>query len=292
LAHPRDRAETLIQAKRGLPCRRNNVFRHGIFAALPESNAFMPRSTAGYLMPLIGSLFGGLMQSELTQKIGADLEELNEKQRREMMKNLEQYGKAGLADLGGMSDIERTKWLFWNMHENLDELRTLEPALIGQLIRTQLTVSDGQSMWTDRCGLEKRVELHCKWQLLLRGDTFQKEDTFPLSAGWIDLYIAGGPPPHPVLQEKQKGYLDADSGLYPNQIFLYGWITEGVWQEIKPQLYNASSNCHTDIFLRDDFLFPVKAGHGFVTGPVGSIGITNFEFRTSSHPRLNTWVQP
>jgi hypothetical protein len=234
------------------------------------------------------------MQSELTekmgQKIGADLEEMNEKQRRDMMKNLEQYGKAGLSDLGGMKDAERTKWLFWNMHENLDELRTLEPSLVGQLIRTQLTVSDGQSMWTDRCGLEKRIELHCKWQLLLRGDAFQKEDTFGLTSGWIDLFVGSGPPPHPALQEKQKGYLDADSALYPNQLFLYGWITEGVWQEIKPQLYNASSNCHTDIFLRDDFLFPVKAGHGFVTGPVGSIGITNFEFRTSSHPRLNTWV--
>lgn len=230
------------------------------------------------------------MQSELTQKFGGDLDELNEKQRRETMRQLEQYGKANIGDLGGMSDLERTKWLFWNMHENLDELRTLEPALIGQIIRTQMTVSDGQSIWTEHGGLEKRIELQCKWQLTLRDGTFQNDEMFPLTSGWIDLFVCKAPPPHPALQDKQKGFLDADSALYPNQLFLYGWITEGVWQEIKPQLYNASPNCHTDLFLRDDFLFPVKSGHDFVSGPVASIGITNMEFRTSSHPRLNTWV--
>jgi hypothetical protein len=230
------------------------------------------------------------MHTEVTQKFGTDFEEINEKLRRDVLKNLEQYGKAKLSDLGGMSDVERTKWFFWNMHENLDELRKLEPALVGQLVRTQLTVSDGQSMWTDRCGLEKRIELSCKWQLLLKDGAYQSEETYPISSGWIDLFVGNSPPPHPALQEKQKGYLDSDSALYPNQLFLYGWICEGVWQEIKPQLYNASSNCHTDIFLRDNFLFPVKPGLGFVSGPAGSIGMTNIEFRTSSHPRLNTWV--
>ena len=97
------------------------------------------------------------MQSDLTQKFGGDLDDLNEKQRRETMRQLEQYGKANIGDLGGMSDLERTKWLFWNMHENLDELRTLEPALIGQIIRTQMTVSDGQSIWTEHGGLDFRA---------------------------------------------------------------------------------------------------------------------------------------
>ncbi|HJW55183.1 MAG TPA: hypothetical protein VJ577_07915 [Burkholderiaceae bacterium] len=230
------------------------------------------------------------MQTELTQKTGTDMEEMNEKLRKDVIKSLEQYGKAKMTDLGGMSDTERTKWLFWNLHENLDELRKLEPALVGQIIRTQLTVSDGYSMWTETCGIEKRIELSCKWQLLLTDGTYQKEETYPLSQGWIDLFVGKTPPPHPMLQEKQKGYLDSDSPLYPNQLFLYGWITEGVWEEIKPQLYNASANCHTDIFLRDDFLYPVKPGLDFVTGPAGSIGITNIEFRTTTQPRLTTWV--
>jgi hypothetical protein len=231
------------------------------------------------------------MQVEYTQKITADLDEMNEKQRKEVIKTLEPYGKATVSDLANMSDGERTKWFFWNLHENLDELRKLEPALIGQIIRTQLTVCDGQSMWTEKCGLEKRIELSCKWQLLLKDSSYQNEEAYSISEGWIDLLVGKAPPPHPVLQEKQKGYLDLDSPLYPNQLFLYGWITEGVWGEIKPLLYNASANCHTDIFLRDNFLFPVKPGLDFVTGPAGSIGITNIEFRTSSQPRLTTWVK-
>lgn len=231
------------------------------------------------------------MRVEHTQKFSAELEEMNEKQRREIVKTLEPYGKAMLSDLPGMSDSDRTKWFFWNMHENIDSLRKLEPALIGQIIRTQLTVCDGQSMWTEKCGLEKRIELSCKWQLLLKDASYQTEESFGINEGWIDLFVGNAPPSHPVLQESQKGYLDSDSALYPNQLFLYGWITEGVWQEIKPQLYNASANCHTDIFLRDNFLFPVKSGLNFVTGPAGSIGITNIEFRTSSHPRLNSWVR-
>lgn len=230
------------------------------------------------------------MQAELAQKFGGDLDEMNEKLRKDVMKNLEQYGKAQISDLPGMSDGERTKWFFWNLHENLDELRKLEPALVGQIIRSQLTVSDGQSMWTEQGGLEKRIELSCKWQLLLKDASYQNDEAYPISEGWIDLFVGKAPPPHPALQEKQKGYLDSDSALYPNQLFLYGWITEGVWEEIRPQLYNASANCHTDIFLRDNFLYPVKPGLNFVAGPAGSIGITNIEFRTSSHPRLNTWA--
>jgi hypothetical protein len=226
-----------------------------------------------------------------TLKANFDLDELNEKLRKEAMRNLEIYGLRTQEDLQEMSDSDRTKWFFWNMHENLEALRKLEPALIGQIIRTQLTVSDGQSMWTEKCGLEKRIELSCKWQLLLKNELYHREETYSISEGWIDLYVGKMPPPHPTLREQQKGYLDSDSALYPNQLFLYGWITEGVWEEIKPQMHNASATCHTDIFLRDNFLYPVKPELDFIAGPAGSIGITNMEFRVSSHPRLNTWVK-
>jgi len=121
------------------------------------------------------------MQTEYMQKFGTDLDEMNEKQRKEVIKMLEPYGKASISDLQGMSDGERTKWFFWNVHENLDELRKFEPALIGQVIRTQLTVSDGQSMWTEKCGLEKRIELSCKWQLLLKDSTYQTEEAYSIS---------------------------------------------------------------------------------------------------------------
>lgn len=231
------------------------------------------------------------MERELVKKGSADLEDLNERLRRDLLKIIEPYGVRPATDLVHMSDHERTKWLFWNLHENLDEIRALEPSLIGQVVRVQLTVCDGQSMWTENFGLEKRAEFSCKWQLLLKQAAYETEQAFPISEGWIDLFIGDGPPPHPMLRPGQKGYLDSDSNLYPNQLFLYGWISEGVWQEIKPQLYNASASCHTDIFLRDNFLFPVKPGLDFLTGPAGSIGITNIEFRTSTQPRLTSWVR-
>lgn len=231
------------------------------------------------------------MQRQSSGNFSIDSDEMNEKMRRDIMRNLEQYGTRRISDLTSMSDSERTKWLFWNIHERLEELRVMEPVLIGQIVRTQLTVSDGQSMWTEKWGLEKRIELSCKWQLLLKDNLYQKEEAYTINEGWIDLYVGKSPPPHPALQEQQKGYLDADSPLYPNQLFLYGWISDGLWEEIKPQLNNASANCQTDIFLRDNFLFPVKPGLNFVTGPAGSIGITNMEFRVSSQPRMSSWVK-
>ena len=231
------------------------------------------------------------MQLQTGGKFSIDSDEMNEKMRRDIMRNLEPYGVRRIDHLADMGEGERTKWLFWNLHERLDELRALEPVLIGQIVRTQLTVSDGQSMWTEKWGLEKRIELSCKWQLLLKDSVYPREDAYTISDGWIDLYVGKSPPQHPALQSQQKGYLDADSALYPNQLFLYGWITDGLWEELKPQLGNASANCHTDIFLRDNFLFPVKPGLNFVTGPVGSIGITNMEFRVSSQPRMSTWVK-
>ena len=231
------------------------------------------------------------MAPSQSSKNSPDIDEMNEKLRKDALRSLETYGVRPVEELAYMSDSERTKWFFWNMHENLEALRKLEPALIGQIIRTQLTVSDGQSMWTEKCGLEKRLELSCKWHLLLKNELYLKEEIYPISDGWIDLYVAKAPPPHPALREQQKGYLDSDSSLYPNQLFLYGWITEGVWDEIKPQMYSASATCHVDIFLRDNFMFPVKPGLDFVSGPTGSIGMTNMEFRTSSHSRLTSWAE-
>lgn len=224
------------------------------------------------------------MESEYVQKTSSDLEEMNEKLRHEVIRALESYGVRPVSDLSDMAEGERAKWLFWNLHENLDEIRKMEPTLIGQVMSTQVTVSDGQSMWSDKKGLEKRLELSCKWHLLLTYSIYQNERTYEIGEGWINLYIGETPPVRPLLQENQRGYLDADHSLYPNQLFLDGWITEDVWQEIKPQLYSPNPNCRTDVLLLDNFLFPVKKGYDFVTGPAGSIGITNMEFRTFSHP--------
>lgn len=218
------------------------------------------------------------------QKPQSQLEDINEKMRREVMKNLEPHGLRAVAELDDMSEGERTKWLFWNLHENLDAVRKMEPTLIGHVTATQLTVSDGQSVWEDRVCLEKRIELNCKWSLQLTYSVYQDEKSFEVGEGWVDLVVSDKPPSHPILSKNQKAYLDADNGLYPNQLFMYGWITEDAWKEIRPQVYNANPTCRTDIMLLDSFLYPVKPGFDFVTGPAGSIGISNFEFRIFSHP--------
>lgn len=219
-----------------------------------------------------------------SQKAHFEFDDVNEKLRKEYMKTLEPYGLKLISELSDMSEGERAKWLFWNLHENLDEIRKLEPTLTGQVMSTQFTVSDGHSMWTDKCGLEKRIELNCKWSLLLTYSVHQNEKIVEVGEGWVNLFVGNAPPLHPVLCESQKGYLDMDSSSYPNQLSLYGWITEDVWQEIKPQLYNGNPTCRSDVLLMDNFLFPVKSGFDFVNGPTGSIGIMNLEFRLFSHP--------
>jgi hypothetical protein len=163
--------------------------------------------------------------------------------------------------------------------------------LAGHVVSRQLTVSDGQSLWPDCGDLEKRIEFRCNWNLMLKYPAYQNEQTYQLGDGWIDLFVGPQPPPHPALAPNQKGYLHADSPLYPNQLFLYGWIGNAIWEEIKPQLYHPHPDCQTDIFLRDSFLFPVKSGFDFVTGPAGAVGLTNIEIRVSSHARPNTWVK-
>jgi hypothetical protein len=224
------------------------------------------------------------MENNPLHKAHFESDDINEKIRKDIMRGLEPYGSKQVAELSDMSDGERAKWLFWNLHENLDAIRLLEPTLIGQVMSTQLTVSDGQSMWTDKHGLEKRIELNCKWQLGLTYSVYQNEKTYEMGEGWVNLFIGDTPPFHPILLKNQKGYLNMDSSLFPNQLSIYGWITESVWQEIKPQLYNGNPTCRTDILLMDNSMFPIKTGFDFVTGPAGSIGLTNLEFRTFSHP--------
>ncbi|MDB5797373.1 MAG: hypothetical protein JWP36_1275 [Paucimonas sp.] len=224
------------------------------------------------------------MHNQNHTRSSPDLEEINEKLRKDVLRQLEPHGARPVAELAEMTESERTKWLFWNLHERLDDIRMLEPTLIGQVMTTQLTVCDGQSMWNDNCKLEKRLELNCKWHLQLNYTAFQTEKMHEVGDGWINLAICDEPPSHPTLHRGQKGYLDADHSLYPNQLFLDGWISEGVWEEIKPQLYTTNPACRTDIVILDNYLFPVKRGHEFVCGPVGSVGITNIEFRNFSHP--------
>ena len=224
------------------------------------------------------------MQTENQSRSSPDLEEINEKLRKDVLRALEGYGARPVAELSEMTDNERTKWLFWNLHERLDEIRKMEPTLIGQVMTTQLTVCDGQSMWSEKCKLEKRLELSCKWHLQLSTLAFETDKLHEIGDGWINLAIGDEPPGHPSLQQGQRAYLDADHSLFPNQLFLDGWISEGVWREIKPQLYSSNPACRTDIVILDNYLFPIKRGNDFVCGPVGSIGITNIEFRNFSHP--------
>ncbi len=221
------------------------------------------------------------MRSEYTQKFNPELVEMNEKLRKDVMRGLEAYGAKQISDLPGMSESERSKWFFWNLHENLEEFRTLEPTLVGQVMCTQLSFTDGQRMETERIGAEKRATIQCKWHLRLAYSAIQTEETYPIGEGSVDLSICNDPPTNPSLREQQKGYLDSDSSMYPNQLFLYGWVNERIWEELKSHLFNPIPYCHTDLILRDNYLFPVKAGFDFVVGPPGSIGITNMEFRVS-----------
>lgn len=223
------------------------------------------------------------MRSEYTQRFSADLDETHEKLRKDVMRTIEAHGLRPFSDLPEMTESERAKWFFWNMHENLDELRKLEPNLIGQVMCTQLTLTDGLSMQSERGEAEKRVALNCRWHLRLAYTSYQNEEAYPIGEGAVTLAVCDTPPAEPPLQKNQKGYLDSDASMYPNQLFIFGWVTESTWNEVKPHLYSPTPNCQADLVLRDDSLFPVKPGFGFVAGPPGAIGITNLEFSISFH---------
>lgn len=223
------------------------------------------------------------MRSDYIQRFGSDVDEAHEKVRKEVMRTIEPHGAKQSSDLPDMTEGERAKWFIWNLHENLEEFRKLEPTLIGQVMRTQLTVTDGLSMATEKVGMEKKIALFCRWHLSLAYATYQNEEAYPIGEGSVDLHVANTLPAEPPLQKNQKGYIDSDNSLYPNQLYLYGWVTEPLWDEIKNHLYTPLPNTQTDLILRDNCLFPVKSGFGFVAGPPGSIGVTNLEFRVSSH---------
>lgn len=208
---------------------------------------------------------------------------LHERQRRELLQMLEPAGQRPVAELAEMSDAERCKWLFWNLHENLDEIRLLEPTLQARVTSMQFTVVDGSPL-SANAALEKRLDLACKWTLELSYPGYPEEITHSVGDGWINLVVAEQAPAYLTVAHGQKAYLDADHTSYPNQLYLEGWVTNGVWQEMRQHLANSNPTCRTDVVLLDNVLFPVKNGFDFVTGPTGAIGVVNMEFRAFSHP--------
>lgn len=208
---------------------------------------------------------------------------LYERQRRDVLQVLEPAGQRPVAELAEMSDAERCKWLFWNLHENLDALRPMEPTLQARVTSMQFTVVDGSPLSANSV-LEKRLDLACTWTLELSYPGFQEAVAHAVGEGWINLFVAEQPPAYLTVAHGQKAYLDADHTTYPNQLYLEGWVTNGVWQEMHRHLANPNPTCRTDVVLPDNVLFPVKSGFDFVNGPAGSIGVVNMEFRAFSHP--------
>ena len=213
---------------------------------------------------------------------------LNERQRRDLMHTMASCGERPVTELTEMSDVERCRWLFWNLHENLEYIRSMEPTLQGRVTSLQFTVLDSSSTISEgeitEVVLEKRLDLSCHWLLSLTYPTYPDEITHGVGDGWINLNIADQAPTHLLVHDGQRAYLDADHTTYPNQLFLEGWISNQIWREMRPHLWNANPTCRTDVVLLDNVLFPVKQGFDFVQGPAGSIGVMNIEFRAFSHP--------
>jgi hypothetical protein len=213
---------------------------------------------------------------------------LNERQRRDLMHSIASCGETPVADLPELSDAERCKWLFWNLHENLEHIRSMEPTLQGRVTSLQFTVLDSSRTVVEggvtELALEKRLDLSCHWLLGLTYPGYPDEITYSVGDGWINLIIADQVPTYLMVHEGQRAYLDADHTTYPSQLFLEGWISNQIWQEMRPHLWNANPTCRTDVVLLDNVLFPVKQGFDFVQGPAGSIGVMNVEFRAFSHP--------
>ena len=227
------------------------------------------------------------MQSSSPQSLASHPENqefsLPERQRQDILQPLASTGQRPVAELTDMSEMERCKWLFWNLHDNLDELRPMEPTLSARVTGAQFTVVDGSRLLGNG-DMEKRLDLSCRWSLALSYPGCEDEILYAVGDGWINLVIAHQAPAYLNVREGQKAYLDADHSTYPNQIYLDGWITPGVWQEMGPHLSNSNPTCRTDIVLRDNVLFPVKKGFDFVQGPPASIGVVTMEFRAFLHP--------
>ena len=116
------------------------------------------------------------MRSDYIRRFGAEVDETHEKLRKEVMRTIEGHGAKTIADLPDMTEGERAKWFFWNLHENLDEFRKLEPTLIGQVMCTQLTVTDGLLMASEKMGMEKRIALTVRWHIRLAYTSYQNEE--------------------------------------------------------------------------------------------------------------------
>jgi hypothetical protein len=81
---------------------------------------------------------------------------LHERQRQEVLQSLAGAGQRPVAELADMSEAERCRWLFWNLHENLDELRLMEPILSARVTGAQFTVVDGSRLLGNG-DMEKRL---------------------------------------------------------------------------------------------------------------------------------------
>jgi len=189
-----------------------------------------------------------------------------------------------------MSESERCKWLFWNLHENLEAMRHMEPALQARVNSVQYSVMDDSQLST-HAALSKRLDLACRWTMELSFLGCPEEVTYPMGDGWVNLLIADEAPAYLHVAAGQKAYLDADHTTYPNQIYLEGWISDRLWQDIRPHLSNPNPSCRTDVVLLDSALFPVRRDFEFVTGPPGAIGVTNLEFCAFSHPTERRMVR-
>ncbi|MFM8466650.1 MAG: hypothetical protein ACKOAO_03705 [Oxalobacteraceae bacterium] len=221
-------------------------------------------------------------QQPATYPETADLS-LHERQRREVLQTLAHAGQRAVVELTDMSETERCKWLFWNLHENLDELRLMEPTLSARVTGAQFTVVDGARLLSHG-DTEKRLDLSCRWSLALSYPSYEDELVHAVGEGWINLVVARQAPAYLTVHEGQRAYLDADHTTYPNQIYLEGWITPSIWKEMSSYLSNPNPTCRTDVVLLDNVLFPVKRGFDFVQGPPASVGVVAIEFRAFSHP--------
>ena len=215
---------------------------------------------------------------------------LEERRRDEVLQCLEPAGRRPVAELAEMSDADRCKWLFWNLHENLEAMRQMEPALQARINSMQYSVMD-ETLLADQIALNKRLDLSCRWTMELSFPGYPEEVTYPIGDGWINLVIASEAPAYLHVATGQKAYLDADHTTYPNQIYLEGWISDHLWHDIRTHLANPNPSCRTDVVLLDSTLFPVRRDFDFVAGPPGAIGVTNIEFRAFSHPTERRMVR-
>ncbi len=223
-----------------------------------------------------------------------DIQNINQKQRLELLRTLESVGLRSVGELGDMVDSDRCKWLFWNLHENFDAIRLMEPTLQARITSMQFTIQDNLTLHGADI-VDKRLDFSCTWHLQLTYPGCQDEIDHAIGSGWINLAIAQALPPYPFLGQGQKAFLDADHTVYPSQLFLDGWISEQVWHELRSHFGTANPTCRTDVVLQDNGLFPVKSLFDFVRGPPGAIGVMNMEFRAFSHPterRLHRRSEP